>query len=409
MSIRPTFRQLRRGVRRALSVAATPVRRRGYQKGIVVQPYRGYGTPEELFLKGRLFRQPRLGTRLDETKVLRDIADIVRRIARLGLGRAELTARFGETVEQVATDRDGYFHVALHPEQPPPRDRLWHEVELEVRYRGEVVRDIAEVFVPPEQARFVVISDIDDTVMHTGVANVAKMMYRLFVQSAESRTAFPGVAAFYRALHRGPSGGEMNPMLYVSRAPWSIYEVLDRFFNLHDIPHGPILFLREWGLTLQRPLPKRATSHKRDLIEDMLARYRDLPFILIGDSGQHDPEVYTQVVRDFPDRVLAVYIRNVSQSARSAEIQELAEEIERQGSSLVLADDTVLMARHAAEHGFIAASDLDDVREEKLDEEAPDQAAMAGRTEAEAVPEALHAQPGKELGRVIVGENEYRH
>ena len=63
-------------------------------------------------------------------------------------------------------------------------------------------------------------------------------------------------------------------MLYVSRAPWSIYEVLDGFFRQHDIPVGPVLFLREWGMTLQRPLPRRGKAHKLELIRRMLDLYQ---------------------------------------------------------------------------------------------------------------------------------------
>ena len=74
---------------------------------------------------------------------------------------------------------------------------------------------------------------------------------------------------------------------------------------------GPVLFLREWGLTLQSPLPRRGKGHKLALIRDMLSLYDDLPFVLLGDSGQRDPDIYAQVVRENPGRVLAIYIRNV--------------------------------------------------------------------------------------------------
>ena len=148
---------------------------------------------------------------------------------------------------------------------------------------------------------------------------------------------------------------EQNPMLYVSRAPWSIYEVLEDFFNLHKIPIGPVLFLREWGVTLQHPLPKQSKGHKNALIEDMLAVYNDLPFVLIGDSGQRDPEIYSRVVREHRSRVLAVYIRNVSRDAeRIQAIETLATQVAEAGSSLVLAADSQVMASHAAERGLIS-------------------------------------------------------
>jgi phosphatidate phosphatase APP1 len=225
-----------------------------------------------------------------------------------------------------------------------------------------------------------VISDIDDTIMETGVASKLRMLWRLFLQGAESRVAFPGVAALLQALHRGASGLEANPMLYVSRAPWSIYEVLDEFFNLHHIPAGPLLFLREWGLTLQSPLPRRAQDHKLDLIRNMLALYRDLPFILIGDSGQRDPEVYAQIVHEHLGRVLAIYIRNVSRDPeRHRAIEALALEVVQAGSSLVLAADSLAMAEHAAAHGLIAPDALAEVaREREVEAGEPDLAPTVG-------------------------------
>lgn len=322
--------------------------------GVVIQPYRGYGTASEVYLMGRVFRQPRTGAGLPPGSMVREVADVLRRFARWGLGETQVRARFCGAEEVFTTDGDGYFHIELQPARAPDSEERWHAVELEVTRNGERAEEEGLVYIPPSHARFVVISDIDDTVMHTGVANRAKMLWRLFVQGAESRVAFPGVAELYRSLHEGVGGDEGNPMLYVSRAPWSIYEVLEAFFRLKGIPEGPILFLREWGLTLQRPLPRRAEDHKRALIDDMLARYPDLPFLLIGDSGQHDPEIYARVVRDHPDRVRAVYIRDVDDSAlRADEIRALGREMAEAGSPLVLAADSDTMEEHARDLGLI--------------------------------------------------------
>jgi phosphatidate phosphatase APP1 len=219
---------------------------------------------------------------------------------------------------------------------------------------------------PPASCRYVVISDIDDTVMHTGVANKLRMLWRLFVEDAQSRVAFPGVGALYRALHAGASGNQQNPMLYVSRAPWGIYEVLEEFFDRNGIPVGPILFLREWGVSWTSPLPRKAEDHKRELIHNMLALYDDLPFVLIGDSGQHDPEIYRQIVEEHPGRVLAVYIRNVSRNPeRIREIEDLAKVVAGAGSSLVLAADSVVIAEHAVSLGLVPPETVAEVRNER--------------------------------------------
>lgn len=304
---------------------------------------------------GRVFTQPTLGSSLPGGSLRGEIADVLRRLGRWGLGNATVQARVGSVSGTFETDADGYFHVELKTAGSLDPGERWHRVDLHVTRDDDSATEEGLVYVPPPSARYVVISDIDDTVMYTGVANKAKMLWRLFVQDAESRTAFPGVADLYRALYWGVGGDEGNPMLYVSRAPWSIYEVLETFFRLEGIPEGPVLFLREWGLTLQRPLPRRAKDHKRDLIRGVLRRYPDLPFVLIGDSGQHDPEIYADVVREHPERVKAVYIRDVDPDPRrKEEVDELAAELEKAGSALVLAEHSEEMTRHAREIGLIA-------------------------------------------------------
>ena len=98
----------------------------------------------------------------------------------------------------------------------------------------------------------------------------------------------------------------------------------------------------------------------------MLALYSDLPFILIGDSGQHDPEIYRQIVEEHPGRVLAVYIRNVSRDPkRIREIEDLAKAVAGAGSSLVLAADSVAIAEHAVSLGLVSPETVSEVRNER--------------------------------------------
>ena len=362
---------LRRRMLRILRKIARPVRRAQGQRGVVLEPYRGYGSASQIFLIGRAFWQSNREGDRGQSEFRAAIRDISRRIVRRPVRNAVVTAAFCGTKHPFKTDRDGYFRIDLRPAQPPPADRPWHDVHLSMT-EPRPVQAQAKVFIPPARCRYVVISDIDDTVMRTGVANKLKMLWRLFVQDAGSRAAFPGVAALYRAFYHGHSGDECNPMLYVSRAPWGIYDVLDEFFTRNRIPIGPILFLREWGITWKSPLPRKAEDHKRDLIRNMLALYADLPFILIGDSGQHDPEVYRKIVDENPGRVLAVYIRNVSRDRqRIQQIKQLADAVAAAGSSLLLAADSMAFAEHAVEHGLLAPDCIAAVATENAADEEP--------------------------------------
>lgn len=363
-----------RRLRRLLRVLAHPARSSSGRSARVMHPYRGYGSRRDLFLMGRVFRQPGLGLNLEEG-LMDDVANIVRRTVRWGVRDARVRVEVAGSETVVTSDRDGYFRVWLPVREALPPNAQWLTARLSLlpagegepgRLPGEAPQtpDIeARIYIPPEKVDCGVISDIDDTVIYTGVASKLAMMYRLFIQKARHRTAFPGVSSFYRALFHGADGRAGRPMLYVSRGPWSIYEMLTEFFRLNKIPHGPVLFLREWGVTLQRPLPLHARNYKRRLISEMLAMYPELPFILIGDSGQRDPEVYAEIVARYPQRIRAIYIRHVHQSARrDRALQALARQVAGQGCEMILADDSLEMADHALRHGWISEAGRNEVR-----------------------------------------------
>jgi phosphatidate phosphatase APP1 len=162
-------------------------------------PGGGYGSRDEIFLIGRVFRQSSPHAKTGRGDLLTNLHDIGRRIARRAISDAVVTARFYGAEEPVTTDNDGYFRVHFSPALPPARDRSWHTMDLTLP-QPQTVQAQAQIFIPPATCRYVVISDIDDTVIYTGVANKLRKLWRLFVVDAQSRVPFPGVGALYRAL-----------------------------------------------------------------------------------------------------------------------------------------------------------------------------------------------------------------
>jgi phosphatidate phosphatase APP1 len=108
-------------------------------------------------------------------------------------------------------------------------------------------------------------------------------------------------------------------------------------------------------------------------IEPLLALYPHLPFILIGDSGQRDPEIYLEVVKKYPKRIRVIYIRNVNPDpARIEAIDALIEEVGQLACQLVLVPDSEFAAAHAAAEGLIRPEALALVRShKKADKNAP--------------------------------------
>lgn len=363
-----------------------------------VVAYHGYGTPHLLYLKGRVVEDCGVRPARDNDSVWRNLLNMYRRFETDEIPGARVLARF-QDVEQVATtNEEGFFELRIAPAGPLPAGRLWHEVELALleplRKDHPAPRSSGRVLVPPPDAQFGVISDIDDTVVRTDVTNMLLMARTVFLRNARTRLPFPGVAALYRALERGTAGRAVNPLFYVSSSAWNLYDMLLDFLAFQGIPGGAML-LRDWGTSKSEFLPTQNRGHKLDAIRRILDQFPHLPFLLIGDSGQEDPEIYHEVLQLYPGRIYAIYIRSVSREPRRvAALRALAEQVVATGKALILADDSLAMAHHAAEQGWIDPATLAEVAADKAADEAPPDTleTMLGETEPAQAPTVVVAE-----------------
>ncbi|MCS6880130.1 MAG: alpha/beta fold hydrolase [Oscillochloridaceae bacterium] len=327
------------------------LRRRRRRAGpALIVPYRGMGTPAMLHLSGRVLEDRGIKPADDADSRWTNLRANWRRFGSRELPYVRVRARFQEAVAETMTDVEGYFHLSLQP-SAPLHDAPVQIVDLELPDLG--VRAAGEVFVPPAGARCAIVSDIDDTVLQTYATDALKMLALTFLHNARTRLPFEGVAALYRALVAGPDGSSQNPIFYVSSSPWNLYDFLVDFLAYHGLPPGP-LFLTDYGLDRDRLVRKGHRRHKLAAIARIATTYPHLRLVLIGDSGQHDPEIYLEVARTYPGRVVAIYIRHVSHERRAEEVRALSAEARRLNVPMVLAPTTDALAADAASRGLIA-------------------------------------------------------
>ena len=350
-----------------------------------VLPYRGYGTRERLFLAGRVLEDEPIAAARADDSLWKNLANTWKRIESDEVPFARLRARFRGWEAELTADEEGYVRHVVELPAPLPAEGGWHEVDLELLHpadpAGRPVRAAAPVYVPPATAEYGVISDLDDTVVESNVTDRLAAARTVLLGNSRTRLPFAGVAAFYQALHAGVSGRAGNPVFYVSSSPWNLYDLLAEFLDLHAIPRGPVL-LRDLGVDRGKLLGAGHHAHKLAQIRPLLALYPHLPFILLGDSGQHDPEIYRQAVREHPGRIRAIYIRRAGERpGRDEEVEAIARELEAEDVPLLLVRDTAPAAAHAASQGWVRAQEVPAVQEEaRRDRQRP--------TPAEAVKEA---------------------
>lgn len=348
--------------------------KRNFDKPLKIVPFFGYGTNENIRIKGRVLEDEGEITSLETDSVWRNIINMYRRFETDEIPFARVRAVFQNREIETIADDEGYFTAEFSNFETLP-EKLWQEIGFEllepVSPPNQKPTATGRILTPAPTAKFGVISDIDDTVMTTNVLNRLKMLITTIAANEHTRVPFEGVAAFYRALQKGASSEENNPIFYVSSSPWNLYGFLIEFFRKHEIPFGP-LFLKDFGShTIFSGGDHR--NHKLENIAHILETFARLPFVLIGDSGEQDPEIYRQIIEKYPNRIRAVYIRSVNPNPeRIHSIEKLITEISEIGSQLVFAPDSEFAARHAAEQGFIAAKELENIRiKKKFDENAP--------------------------------------
>jgi phosphatidate phosphatase APP1 len=344
---------------------------------LCIVPYRGFGTRERVVVRGRVLEEKGIRPAQDEDSVWRNLLNTYRRLQSDEVPHARVRVRLRGEEHDVLADEEGHFDLTITPREPLPAETFWHEAELELlepRASGQVgpVRATADVLVPSSRSAYGVISDIDDTVVRSDAMHLLRMARTVFLGNSRTRLPFAGAAALYRAFQAGAPGSPPNPMFYVSNGPVNLHDLLEEFLALQKFPERPVVFLRNWGLDDRGLVPLADRSgHKLATIVRLLETYPELPFILIGDSGERDPEIYAEIVRDHGRRIRAVFIRDVGSKRRPADaLRDLAAEVAAHGSMLVMAETSLEMAEFAVARGWIDAKHLPDIGQEKAEDEA---------------------------------------
>lgn len=328
---------------------------------IKLAAYYSYGTHSHLYLLGRALDDDKLEM-VEDQSFFRTLKNTYKQFDSQEISGAEVALKLpNDTVLTTKTNREGYFlfdkTISVNLKEYTDEEG-W--IPLKVAFVNEFKNSIitqnnnfeAELLIPPLTAKFGVISDIDDTILHTGVTSFLKwrVLHNSLFRNAHDRLSLAGSPKFYRDLHAGRKGNEQNPIFYLSNSPWNLYQYLKLFLEVNDFPKGPIL-LRDFRTPFDRTV-KPEKPHKQKEIVNILKTYPHLNFILIGDSGEHDPAIYTEIAAQYPDRILAIYLRSVKHRKRMERVQSIVDNFKT--VPVLMVKTSKEAEEHAREKGFIS-------------------------------------------------------
>ena len=332
-------------------------------RGTTITVYRGYAYGDTVKVVVKTSESARL-PEASSVPYMEVAKANVRRHWSLALAGVIVRAELQGVIVEGVTDRHGFVALTL---QVPDLAPGWHVVSATtIPHRDDIIEELTDtgrIFKPHPDAPFAIISDLDDTVIRSGLTEGLSSVRRTIFGDHQTRRSIPGMSSWYRGMTRQGTVDSVEPAYYyVSTGSWSFYEMLTQFLQLRGFPRGP-LFLTDWGPS-DRYLLRSGARHKKHTIGRLLSAYPETPFVLIGDVGQGDFDAYTDAARHFGEQVKLIVLVPVPNEERRIEVTAQAEEARAAGVPVYVVDSVEEAATIAIEAGLCDDLTIEEVRTE---------------------------------------------
>ena len=272
-------------------------RKRGLTATVI--PYAGYGGKGWVRVLGRVLLTRPAKDEEPEKARYRSIRGW-RSFTSVPVNDVDVIIHAGDREFRVTADRGGVVDTRVEVDLPSG----WNTVQLTTEDSATVD---APVYIVDPSVSFGLLSDIDDTVMVTALPRPFLAAWNTFVLDEHARRAVAGMAVLYERLARAHPGA---PVIYLSTGAWNVAPTLTRFLSRNLYPAGALL-LTDWGPTHDR-LFRSGRQHKRETLARLAEDFPNMRWLLVGDDGQHDEELYGEFAREHEGNVAAVCIRQLS-------------------------------------------------------------------------------------------------
>ena len=292
--------------------------------------YRGYVNGDELIVFGHVFESWAPDKYRMDRRGIRHAVSIIHMFRIKPLSNVAVTLRFEDLEVTTKTLEDGYFRFTI-----PFNQKLepgWHSYEIICKLYEYGIIETSE-FLKPYESKVGVISDIDDTFLVSHSGNFFMKLYVLLLKNINKRKVFEDVVPHYQALSKAGQEDDAysNSFFYVSSSEWNLYEFIDSFIRIHELPKGVLKLKKiKTGISDFLFTGRGSHDHKFEKIKDIIGFYPNLQYVLLGDDSQKDPYLYERVVKIFPLNVKAIYIRQTKHKKKKV-IIDIMKNVESMG------------------------------------------------------------------------------
>ena len=270
-----------------------------------------YGNMQNLYIEGRVteIRESSVATENDGWMI-----NIWRKLRQLINDEREgenVTLSIYQQVFQTKTGEEGFFHLVL----PTPESIVTGSYTATATIRQGKNAQCELTIVPPEN-NVGIISDFDDTVIVTEVLDKQQAALNTLTLNYKQRHAVDGMAIWYKDIIESNPKPDQAALFFVTGSPKQLQLGINQFLDYHQFPKRTIITKKINGDETD-PLFDQV-QYKQQKIEHLLGLYPNTTFILFGDDGEKDPEVYHDIYTRYPNQIKDIWIRKVADESTRA-------------------------------------------------------------------------------------------
>lgn len=322
-----------------------------FNKKALIEIYEPYGTTDGVKLTGRVYKKKSVTPDNVKDSKFTNIIRVIKYFVPDPIYDVQVNVNVNGNTILVKTDKKGYFTASINTTSIKSGINTIKANLATTKYKSD---ELTQSFVADSTKgdNLSIVSDIDDTVKYTGVNNKIQMVKNILLGNSKTDKPYAGVSTLYKGIINGPKNNGIQCMHYVSGSPTQLYKRIKDFFTYQNFPEGSIDL--KYSDTKLEAKSSDIFEYKTGRIRNIIKTYPNKKFVFFGDTTQKDTETYVEMSKEFPDRVLGIYINNVNKF----------DQADPRFKDVKLTNNTVDAAMDLLDKGIITQETVDKVSSE---------------------------------------------
>jgi len=267
--------------------------------------YNAYGNTHYIIIQGRMEKEKSYKKVNRDDSWFKNLFRRLREIEANEIKGKNIFATINQESFQTKGDSEGYFEFDIKTKKAIKSG--YKSIELQIQNNPDIKRVKATII--GAKPLIGIISDFDDTLIISNVTNKIKLGINTMFKNYQQRKIVPGmVERFNKILAQNPKNSP-NALFVLSGSPQQLFKPINSFLNYYNFPKRVLILKKAHGDN-KDPLTDQF-AYKTQKIKRLIKLYPNIKWVMFGDSGEKDLEVYRFIKSKYPNKIKEYYIRNI--------------------------------------------------------------------------------------------------